>query len=71
MHNLAKADGHGKTCLQCRRKGRVTQRGSYVQTRFKCLECDVTLCRKVCFYEFHRERGLPALPFPYLAVLPC
>ncbi|XP_026287860.1 broad-complex core protein isoforms 1/2/3/4/5 isoform X4 [Frankliniella occidentalis] len=57
-HALAKAAGHGKTCLQCRLKGRVTQRGSYVQTRFKCQACNVTLCRKNCFLEYHRERAL-------------
>jgi hypothetical protein len=60
-HHLVKADAHGKVCRLCKFKGRTTARGSYKQTRFKCKECDVSLCRMPCFLEFHSETGIPVL----------
>jgi hypothetical protein len=59
-HHLMKADAHGKVCRLCKFKGRTTARGSYKQTRFKCKECDVSLCRMPCFLEYHSETGIPA-----------
>jgi hypothetical protein len=60
-HRLIKAVSHGKVCRQCRFKRRTTVRGSYKQTRFKCRECDVSLCRVPCFEEYHSEMGIPAV----------
>jgi hypothetical protein len=59
-HHLMKADAHGKVCRLCKFKGRTTARGSYRQTRFKCKECDVSLCRMPCFLEYHSEMGIAA-----------
>ncbi|XP_058804813.1 protein abrupt-like isoform X5 [Phymastichus coffea] len=63
-HNLSKANGHGKVCVHCKRRGVLTSRGKLRQTRFKCWPCNACLCRTPCFAEFHQLRSIPHVPPP-------
>ncbi|KAK0179917.1 hypothetical protein PV327_005617 [Microctonus hyperodae] len=63
-HSLSKANGHGKVCVYCKRRGVLTSRGKLRQTRFKCWACNACLCRWPCFAEFHELRAIPHIPPP-------
>ncbi|XP_043275559.1 protein bric-a-brac 2-like isoform X8 [Venturia canescens] len=63
-HSLSKANGHGKVCVHCKRRGIFTSRGKLRQTRFKCWACNTCLCRWPCFAEFHELRAIPHIPPP-------
>ncbi|XP_051158949.1 broad-complex core protein isoforms 1/2/3/4/5-like isoform X5 [Leptopilina boulardi] len=63
-HSLSKANGHGKVCVHCKRRGVLTSRGKLRQTRFKCWPCNACLCRWPCFAEFHVMRAIPHIPPP-------
>ncbi|XP_043475133.1 broad-complex core protein isoforms 1/2/3/4/5-like isoform X5 [Leptopilina heterotoma] len=63
-HSLSKANGHGKVCVHCKRRGVLTSRGKLRQTRFKCWPCNACLCRWPCFAEFHEMRAIPHIPPP-------
>lgn len=51
-HFIERINGRKKVCVQCRRVGRRTEGGHKVQSSFKCLQCDVALC-KTCFHDYH------------------
>ena len=63
-HSLSKANGHGKVCIHCKRRGILTSRGKLRQTRFKCWACNACLCRWPCFTEYHELRSIPHIPPP-------
>ncbi|XP_008212551.1 protein bric-a-brac 2 isoform X9 [Nasonia vitripennis] len=63
-HSLSKANGHGKVCIHCKRRGVLTSRGKLRQTRFKCWACNACLCRWPCFAEYHELRSIPHIPPP-------
>ena len=52
-HFSIKIVGRKKECVQCKRAGRKTPKGYAKETRDKCAQCDVPLCKLVCFAEYH------------------
>ena len=40
-------------CRQCSRAGRKTPAGYQVETSYRCITCDVPLCKVGCFAQFH------------------
>ena len=42
-----------KECVQCKKCNRKTPKGYYVETKFKCKQCGVALCKGRCFREYH------------------
>lgn len=52
-HFCTKVDGRKKECVQCKRASRKTPKGYPKETSDKCAQCDVPLCKRVCFAEYH------------------
>lgn len=52
-HQSVRLEGRKKECVQCKASGRKTQRGYPVETKNKCQQCNVALCKLRCFDEYH------------------
>ena len=53
-HQQVRMIGSKKNCVQCQKLGKKTETGGAVRTVFGCTICKVSLCRGVCFAEFHQ-----------------
>ena len=47
-HFIEKIKGRKRECVYCKKFGRKTAKGHPIESSFKCLQCNVTLC-KVAF----------------------
>ena len=56
-HFIEKIKGRKRECVNCKKAGRKTPKGHPVESSFKCLQCDVTLCKVGCFQEYHNADG--------------
>ena len=56
-HFIEKIQGRKRECVNCKRAGKKTPKGDAVESSFKCLQCDVTLCKVGCFQEYHNADG--------------
>jgi hypothetical protein len=55
FHTLPKISGHAKVCALCIEK---KKKGPSKQTTYKCMQCDLPLCRVWCFLEYHVQRNV-------------
>ncbi|KAK3741427.1 hypothetical protein QZH41_003983 [Actinostola sp. cb2023] len=53
QHVSVRCERRKKECVQCKKATRKTAKGRPIETRFKCEQCDVALCKVVCFAQFH------------------
>jgi len=51
FHTLQKVSGHAKLCALCIDKKKKATSGRGKQTRYKCKQCDLPLCRVGCFWN--------------------
>ena len=56
-HFIEKIKGRKRECVNCKKAGRKTAKGCPVESSFKCIQCDVTLCKVGCFQEYHNADG--------------
>ncbi|KAL9978523.1 hypothetical protein ACROYT_G016049 [Oculina patagonica] len=54
-HQATRIEGRKKECVKCKSAGRKTAKGYPVETRNKCQQCGVALCKVGCFDAYHRE----------------
>ena len=52
-HQAGRIENRKKECVLCRAAGRKTPKGYPIETRNKCQQCDVALCKVRCFAEYH------------------
>ena len=52
-HQAVRLEGRKKECVLCKTAGRKTPKGYPVETKNKCQECGVALCKVRCFVEYH------------------
>src|SRR5215510_4843768 len=55
FHTLEKISGRVKVCALCREKKKKTPSGRGKETKYKCKQCDLPLCRVGCFLEKQQE----------------
>ncbi|XP_035827124.1 piggyBac transposable element-derived protein 4-like [Aplysia californica] len=53
VHKVVRIVGRRKVCVLCLRDGKKTEKGYAMQSSYKCSFCDVVLCKKFCFHEYH------------------
>ena len=58
FHTLQKISGRVKLCALCREKKKKTPSGRGKETKYKCQQCDLPLCRVGCFLEYHQQRNV-------------
>ena len=58
FHMLQKISGRVKVCALCSEKKKKTPSGRGKQTKYKCKQCDLPLCRVGCFLEYHQQRNV-------------
>ena len=58
FHTLQKISGRVKVCALCSEKKKKTPSGRGKQTKYKCKQCDIPLCRVGCFLEYHQQRNV-------------
>ena len=51
FHMLQKISGRVKVCALCSEKKKKTPPGRAKETKYKCKQCDLPLCRVGCFLE--------------------
>ena len=56
-HFIEKIKGRKRECVNCKKAGKKTPKGHLVESSFKCLQRDVTLCKVGCFQEYHNADG--------------
>ena len=54
-HKSTQIDGRKKQCVFCKKAGRKTPKGYPVETKFKCEQCNVALCKDPCFRAYHTD----------------
>jgi len=52
-HFIAKILGTQRQCVQCKWVGTKTPKGHPIESTFECVQCSVTLCKEVCFVDYH------------------
>lgn len=52
-HLSTKVEGRKKECVHCKAVGRKTKGNNAVQTKYKCMQCNVSLCKTPCFRDYH------------------
>ena len=58
FHTLQKISGRVKVCALCSEKKKKTPSGRGKETKYKCKQCDLPLCRVGCFLEYHQQRNV-------------
>jgi len=58
FHTLQKISGREKVCALCSEKKKKTPSGRGKETKYKCTQCDLPLCRVGCFLEYHQQRNV-------------
>ena len=57
FHTLQKISGCAKVCALCIDKKKKAPSGRGKQTKYKCKQCDLPLCRVGCFLEYREQRN--------------
>ena len=52
-HHLAR--GTKRVCVKCSKEGVKTDAGLPVRSRFYCTWCEVPLCKRQCFWDWHPQ----------------
>ena len=52
-HQAVRLEGRKKECVLCKSSGRKTPKGYPIETKNKCQQCNVALCKVQCFAEYH------------------
>ena len=52
-HKAVHLEGRKKECVRCKSSGRKTPKGYPVETKNKCKQCGVALCKVRCFADYH------------------
>ena len=58
FHTLQKMSGRAKVCALSIDKKKKAPSGRGKQTKYKCKQCDLPLCRVRCFLEYHEQRNM-------------
>lgn len=58
QHSLVKIVGRKKVCAYCSSKKRKTPAGRSIETSWKCIGCDLPLCKLGCYLQYHQENGV-------------
>jgi hypothetical protein len=58
FHTLQKISGRAKVCALGIEKKKKAPSGRGKQTKYKCKQCDLPLCRVGCFLEYHQQRNV-------------
>jgi len=58
FHTLQKLSGSVKVCVLCSKKKKKTPSRRGKETKYKCKQCDLPLCRVGCFLEYYEQRNV-------------